>query len=63
MATAASLEALDKLRELNQEQGWYVIPLLVLVLYIYGVEIKNARNRELEYNFCRINSTWFGSDK
>lgn len=36
MATAASLEALDKLRELNQEQGWYVIPLLVLVLYIYG---------------------------
>ena len=41
--TAASQEALDKLRELNPEFGWYVIPLLVLVLYIYGVEIKNAR--------------------
>ncbi|MFX1375294.1 MAG: hypothetical protein ACFFA0_05740 [Promethearchaeota archaeon] len=43
MATAASNEALSKLRELNPELGWYVIPLLVLVLYIYSVEIKNAR--------------------
>lgn len=43
LATTASLEALSKLRELNQELGWYVVPLLVLVLYIYGVEVKNAR--------------------
>lgn len=43
MATTASLEALSKLRELNQELGWYVVPLLVMVLYIYGVEVKNAR--------------------
>jgi len=41
--TSASLEALSKLRELNPEFGWYIILLLVLVLYIYGVEIKNAR--------------------
>ncbi len=41
--TEASLEALSKLRELNSESGWYIIPLLAIVLYIYGVEIKNAR--------------------
>lgn len=43
MATAASVEALSKLRILNPETGWYIIPLLAIVLYIYGVEIKNAR--------------------
>ena len=41
--TAASLEALSKLRELNSENGWYIIPLLAIVLYIYGTEIKAAR--------------------
>ncbi len=41
--TDASLEALGKLRTLNSELGWYVIPLLAIVLYIYGVEIKKAR--------------------
>lgn len=41
--TSASLEALSKLRQLNSEFGWYIIPILVLVLYIYGVEIKKAR--------------------
>ena len=42
--TDASLEALSRLRELNSELGWYVIPLLAIVLYIYGVEIKAARD-------------------
>lgn len=41
--TADSILALSKLRQLNPELGWYVIPLLAIVLYIYGVEIKNAR--------------------
>ena len=41
--TAASLEALSKLRQLNPVTGWYVVTLLVIVLYIYGVEIKKAR--------------------
>jgi len=41
--TDASLEALSKLRLLNPETGWYIIPILAIVLYIYGVEIKNAR--------------------
>ncbi len=41
--TDASLEALSKLRVLNPETGWYIIPILAIVLYIYGVEIKNAR--------------------
>jgi len=41
--TPASLEALSKLRILNQDFGWYIIPLLAIVLYIYGVELKKAR--------------------
>ncbi|NVM16588.1 MAG: hypothetical protein HWN80_02660 [Candidatus Lokiarchaeota archaeon] len=41
--TAASLEALSNLRQLNPVTGWYVVTLLVIVLYIYGVEIKKAR--------------------
>ncbi|MFX1495975.1 MAG: hypothetical protein ACFFBH_00465 [Promethearchaeota archaeon] len=41
--TPASLEAWSKLRVLNPEFGWYIIPLLAIVLYIYGVEIKKAR--------------------
>jgi hypothetical protein len=41
--TTASLEALSKLRRLNPDFGWYIIPLLAIVLYIYGVEIKKAR--------------------
>ena len=41
--TPASELALQNLRLLNSDLGWYVIPLLAIVLYIYGVEIKNAR--------------------
>jgi len=41
--TDASLEALSKLRQLNPLTGWYIIPILAIVLYIYGVEIKKAR--------------------
>jgi hypothetical protein len=41
--TDASLEALSNLRQLNPLTGWYIIPILAIVLYIYGVEIKNAR--------------------
>jgi len=41
--TPASLEALSNLRQLNPLTGWYIIPILAIVLYIYGVEIKKAR--------------------
>ncbi|MFO7797155.1 MAG: hypothetical protein ACQERB_07080 [Promethearchaeati archaeon] len=41
--TPDSLLALSKLRILNQDFGWYIIPLLAIVLYIYGVELKKAR--------------------
>lgn len=41
--TTAAQEALSKLRQLNPDLGWYIIPLLAIVLYIYGVEIKRAR--------------------
>ncbi len=40
--TSASLEALSNLRT-SGNFGWYVIPLLAVVLYIYGVEIKRAK--------------------
>ena len=41
--TDASFDALFNLRVLNPVTGWYVVTLLVIVLYIYGVEIKKAR--------------------
>jgi hypothetical protein len=41
--TDASLEALSKLRILNPEFGWYIITLLAIILYIYGVELEKAR--------------------
>ncbi len=41
--TPESQLALENLRYLNPDLGWYVIPLLAIVLYIYGTEIKNAR--------------------
>jgi len=41
--TPASLEALSNLRQLNEDTGWYIVTLLVIVMYIYGVEIKKAR--------------------
>jgi hypothetical protein len=43
MATAASLEALSNIRQLNQTTGWYIVTLLVIVMYIYSVEINKAR--------------------
>ena len=42
--TPASLEALSNLKQLNQDTGWYIVTLLVIVMYIYGVEIKKARD-------------------
>ncbi len=41
--TKDSLDALANLRQLNPLTGWYIIPILAIVLYIYGVEIKKAR--------------------
>jgi hypothetical protein len=40
--TEASVQALQGLRDLSTLK-WYVIPLLAIVLYIYAVEIKKAR--------------------
>lgn len=40
--TEASVQALQGLRDLSMLK-WYVIPLLAIVLYIYAVEIKKAR--------------------
>jgi hypothetical protein len=40
--TQASIQTLQGLRDLSTLK-WYVIPLLAIVLYIYAVEIKKAR--------------------
>ncbi|NHJ23615.1 MAG: hypothetical protein EAX89_03515 [Candidatus Lokiarchaeota archaeon] len=59
--TAASLEALSKLRQLNPETGWYIVTFLVIVLYIYGVEIKKARETK-NWNTVFAGLTLFGLD-
>ena len=59
--TAASLEALSKLRQLNPVTGWYVVTLLVIVLYIYGVEIKKARETK-NWNTIFAGLTLLGLD-
>ncbi|MBN2160713.1 MAG: hypothetical protein JW807_15090 [Spirochaetes bacterium] len=40
--TEASVQALQGLRDLSMLK-WYVIPLLAIVMYIYAIEIKKAR--------------------
>ncbi len=42
MPTEASVQALQGLRDLSMLK-WYVIPLLAIVMYIYTMEIKKAR--------------------
>ncbi|MFX0048218.1 MAG: hypothetical protein ACFE8G_08610 [Candidatus Hermodarchaeota archaeon] len=59
--TDASIEALSKLRILNLETGWYIIPLLVIVMYIYGVEIKKARETN-NWSTIFAGLTLFGLD-
>ena len=59
--TDASLEALSKLRQLNPEFGWYIIPLLVIVMYIYAIEIKKAR-KDRGYSVIFAGLTVLGLD-
>jgi hypothetical protein len=59
--TAASLEALSRLRQLNPETGWYIVSLLVIVLYIYAVEIKKARETK-DWSTVFAGLTLFGLD-
>ena len=42
MPTEASVAALNGLRNLTTIK-WYVIPLLAIVIYIYVIEIKKAK--------------------
>ena len=59
--TEATLEALSNLRQLNSETGWYIVTLLVIVLYIYGVEIKKARETK-DWSTIFAGLTLFGLD-
>ena len=59
--TPASLEALSRLRQLNPETGWYIVTLLVIVLYIYAVEIKKARETK-NWSTIFAGLTLFGLD-
>lgn len=68
MSTEASLQALEGLRDLSTLK-WYVIPLLAIVLYIYTIEIRKAResgNWNVVYSGLAlfgmdfINETWNG---
>ncbi|MHA1758034.1 MAG: hypothetical protein ACTSVV_14775 [Promethearchaeota archaeon] len=60
MPTEASKQALEGLRDLSTLK-WYVIPLLALVLYIYFIELKKARETG-DYNAIYAGLTLFGMD-
>jgi hypothetical protein len=66
--TQASVQALQGLRDLSALK-WYVIPLLAIVLYIYMIEIKKARESGIWdavfagitlFGMDFINETWNG---
>lgn len=61
MATSASEDALSVLRQLNQDTGWYIVTLLVIVMYIYAVEIKKARESN-DWSTVFAGLTLFGLD-
>jgi hypothetical protein len=58
--TEATLQALDGLRDLSMIK-WYIIPLLMIVLYIYAKEIKLARFSG-NWNAVFAGLTLFGVD-
>lgn len=58
--TQASIQALNGLRDLTTLK-WYVIPLLAVVIYIYAVEIKKARETGI-WNAVFAGLTLFGMD-
>jgi hypothetical protein len=60
MPTQASLQALQGLRDLSTLK-WYVIPLLALVIYIYTIEIKKARESGI-WDAVLAGLTLFGMD-
>ena len=66
--TQASIQALQGLRDVSTLK-WYVIPLLAIILYIYAVEIRNARESGIWdavfsgltlFGMDFINETWNG---
>jgi hypothetical protein len=60
MPTQASLQALQGLRDLATLK-WYVIPLLAIVLYIYAIEIRKARESRA-WDAVLAGLTLFGMD-
>ncbi len=58
--TEATLQALDGLRDLSMIK-WYIIPILMIVLYIYAKEIKLARFTG-NWNAVFAGLTLFGVD-
>ena len=60
MVTEASRQALDGLRDLSMMK-WYVVPLLIIVLYIYMKEVHKARETG-DWNPIYAGLTLFGMD-
>ena len=58
--TEATIRALDGIRDLSMVK-WYVIPLLMIVMYIYAKEIKAARTSG-NWNAVFAGLTLFGVD-
>ena len=58
--TEASKKALEGLRDLSTIQ-WYIIPLLAIIVYIYTIEIKKARQTD-NWDAVIAGLTLFGMD-
>ena len=58
--TSASLEALSNLRRFDNYE-WYIIPILVIIMYIWVVEIQKAQETK-NWNIVFAGLTVFGLD-
>lgn len=58
--TTASLEALSNLREFT-DNAWYIVPILVLVMYLWANEIQKAQKTK-NWNVVFSGLTVFGLD-
>jgi hypothetical protein len=60
LQTPASLEALSNLRVFT-DNAWYIIPILVLIMYLWANEIQNAQKTK-NWNVVFSGLTVFGMD-
>lgn len=60
MPTDSAQQAIDNLRD-SSNFSWYIIPILVIVIYIYSIEIRKA-NKTGNWNVVFAGLAYFGMD-